>query len=69
MEVSALLNHIAPHIVLNEEQKEYLVSLLKVKKVKRKQFVEQPGFVSKYRTYVVEGALGAYFTFIGHIRG
>jgi len=58
---TAILNHLAPHITLNEEEKKYFVSLLKVKKVKRKQFVEQPGFVSKYRTYVVSGALRAYF--------
>jgi CRP-like cAMP-binding protein len=58
---TAILNHIAPHINLNEEEEKYFVSLLKIKKVKRKQFVEQPGFVSKYRTYVAEGALRAYF--------
>ena len=58
---TAILNHIAPHINLNEDEKKYFISLLKMKKVKRKQFVEQPGFVSKYRTYVAEGALRAYF--------
>ncbi|WP_183565711.1 Crp/Fnr family transcriptional regulator [Mucilaginibacter sp. SP1R1] len=58
---SAVLNHIAPHITLNEEEKKLFLSVLKLKKVKRKQFVEQPGFVSKHRTYVVEGALRAYF--------
>jgi CRP-like cAMP-binding protein len=58
---TAILNHIAPHINLNEEEKKYFTSLLKIKKVKRKQFVEQPGFISKYRTYVAEGALRAYF--------
>lgn len=58
---SAVLNHIAPHITLNEEERKLFLSVLKLKKVKRKQFVEQPGFVSKHRTYVVEGALRAYF--------
>lgn len=57
----AILNHIAPHISLNEEETEFFTSLLKIKKVKRKQFVEQPGYISKHRTYVVEGALRAYF--------
>ena len=41
---TAILNHIAPHINLNEDEKKYFISLLKMKKVKRKQFVEQPGF-------------------------
>lgn len=58
---TAILNHLEPHIALNEEEKKYFLSLLKVKKVRRKQFVEQPGFVSRYRTYVVSGALRAYF--------
>src|ERR1700744_3623064 len=58
---SALLKHIEPHINLNDEERNLLISVLKLKKIKRKQFVEQPGFVSKYRTYVVEGALRAYF--------
>jgi len=58
---SLLLNHIAPHITLNEEDKKLFVSTLRIKKVKRKQFVEQPGYVSKYRSYVVSGALRAFF--------
>lgn len=58
---SSILNHIAPHITLNEEEKELFISVLTIKKVKRKQFVEQPGYVSKYRTFVVQGALRAFF--------
>lgn len=58
---SSLLNHIAMHITLNQEEQELFVSVLRIKKVKRKQFVEQPGYVSKYRTYVVSGALRAFF--------
>ena len=60
MEILALLNHIAPHITLSEEEKDYFASLWKVKKFKRKQLVEQPGVVSKYRTYVIKGALRGY---------
>jgi CRP-like cAMP-binding protein len=58
---SSILNHISPHINLSEEEKTLLISVLKIRKIKRKQFIEQPGFVSKYRTYVVNGALRAYF--------
>jgi CRP-like cAMP-binding protein len=64
MEILALLNHIAPHITLNEEEKAFYASLWIVKKVKRRHFIEQPGYTSRNRTYVVEGALRAYF--IGH---
>ena len=58
---SSILNHIASHITFNEEEKALFISVLKARKVKRKQLVEQPGYVSKHRTYVVEGALRAYF--------
>lgn len=57
---SSILNHIAPHITLNEAEKELFISVLRTKKVKRKQFVEQPGYVSKYRTYVVTGVLRGF---------
>jgi CRP-like cAMP-binding protein len=58
---SSILNHIAPLITLSEEDKGLFISVLKVKKMKRKQFLEQPGYVSKYRSYVVEGAFRAFF--------
>lgn len=58
---SSILNHIAPHITFNEEEKALFISVLKIKKVKRKQLLEQPGSVSKYRSYVVEGALRGFF--------
>jgi len=58
---SSLLNYIVKHITLTEEEKKIFVSVLVTKKVKRKQFIEQPGYVSRYRSYVVEGALRGFF--------
>lgn len=57
---SSILNHIAPHITLNEAEKELFISVLRTQKVKRKQLVEQPGYVSKYRTYVANGVLRGF---------
>ncbi|MGI4872703.1 MAG: Crp/Fnr family transcriptional regulator [Janthinobacterium lividum] len=57
---SALLNHLAPHLSLTEAEQALLVSVLRLKKVRRKQFVEQPGYVSTHRSYVVTGALRAF---------
>jgi CRP-like cAMP-binding protein len=59
-EIQALLNNISPHITLTEEEKQYYASLWTIKKVKRKYLIEQPGVVSRYRTYVVKGALRGY---------
>ncbi|WP_461078193.1 Crp/Fnr family transcriptional regulator [Spirosoma flavus] len=58
---SSILLHIAKHITLTQPEEELFVSMLRVKKVKRKQLIEQPGFVSTHRTYVVAGAFRAYF--------
>ncbi len=58
---SSILNQIEPHIKLNDVEKDLFISVMSIKKVKRKQFVEQPRYVSKYRTFVVSGALRAFF--------
>ncbi|KAF0138930.1 MAG: cyclic nucleotide-binding protein [Stygiobacter sp.] len=52
--------YVARHIQLTEEEENYFVSLLRVLKVKKKQFIVQPEFTCKYRNYVVKGAMRAY---------
>ena len=52
--------YVARHIQLTEEEENYFVSLLRVTKVKKKQFIVQPEFTCKYRSYVVQGAMRAY---------
>lgn len=47
-------------IVLSDEELTELVTAFKLKKVKRKQFIIQPEFTPKYRSYVLEGAFRAY---------
>jgi CRP-like cAMP-binding protein len=59
-DVSPLINYVTKQMPLAKEEEDFFASLLRVKKVKRKQFIDQPGFVSKYRNYVVKGALRAY---------
>ena len=58
---SSILNHIASHITFNEEEKALFISVLRLKKVKRKELLEQPGYVSKHRTYIVKGAFRGFF--------
>ncbi len=59
-DVSPLLDYVARQMELTKEEQDIFASLLNIKKLKRKQFVCQPGFVSKHRNYVVKGALRAY---------
>jgi CRP-like cAMP-binding protein len=59
-EFHKIKNYVARHIQLTEEEQEYFLSLLKIKKVKKKQFIVQPDFICKYRSYVYSGAMRAY---------
>ncbi|MCC9065514.1 Crp/Fnr family transcriptional regulator [Flavobacterium piscisymbiosum] len=59
-EHQSLINHIQNRISLSEEEMHQFVSEFKITKIKKRQFIIQPDFVAKYRSYVVEGALRAY---------
>lgn len=56
-----LLNNIANYVSLNEAEVERLLAIVRVVAVKKRQFIDQPDFVSKYRNYVVKGAFRSYF--------
>jgi len=43
--------YVARYIQLTEEEESYFVSLLKLTKVKKKQFIVQPGFTCKYMSF------------------
>lgn len=55
-----ILNNVARYITLTDEEKAYYTSLLKVKKVKKKQYIVQPDFVCNHRTYIAKGAMRSY---------
>ena len=57
---SAIINYVSRFIKLDEEDKTYYASLLKIKTVKKKQFIVQPDFVCTHRTYILKGAMRAY---------
>lgn len=59
-EYQSLIHHIQNRISLSEEEIHQFVSEFKITKIKKRQFIIQPDFVAKYRSYVVEGALRAY---------
>ncbi|MFM2268951.1 MAG: hypothetical protein RL757_2392 [Bacteroidota bacterium] len=55
-----ILNHVNRYISLTEEEAKQFTSLLRITHAKRKQFIVQPDFTCRYRTFVVEGAMRAY---------
>lgn len=57
---SPILEYIARYVQLNEDEIARFSSFLKITKVKKRQFIVQPGFVCKHKSYVVNGAFRAY---------
>jgi CRP-like cAMP-binding protein len=59
-EFQKVIDYVKRHIELSEEEASYFASLLRITKVRKKQYIVQPEFVCKYRTYIVQGAMRAY---------
>jgi CRP-like cAMP-binding protein len=60
MSYQLLLDNISKCITLPKDEEDYFVSLLKIKKVKRKQFLLQEEEVQKQAIFVTEGCLRGY---------
>lgn len=59
-EYQGLINHLQNRVPLSDEELKQFISEFKITKVKKRQFIVQPDFTAKYRSYVVKGALRAY---------
>jgi len=55
-----LLKNISRFIILTPEEEQYFTSLLKLKKLKKKQYLLQEGEVSRYQYFVNKGCLRTY---------
>jgi CRP-like cAMP-binding protein len=59
-DLSRFIENINHKTRLSPENRERLTNAFKVVKVKRKQLLIQPGFVAKYRIYILKGAFHSY---------
>lgn len=59
-EFQPVLEYISRYVTLTEDEIHRLIPFFKVRKVKRRQFIVQPGFICKYKSYVVKGAFRAF---------
>jgi CRP-like cAMP-binding protein len=57
----ALLKNIASFIELTEKEKEYFLSVLKPKQLRKRQYHVQAGDMCRYEAYVVKGCLRQYY--------
>lgn len=56
----SILNNIARFVELTDDEKQEFISIIKTTRLKKRQFVIQPGYVSEYRNYIVKGAVRKY---------
>lgn len=57
----SILNNISKYVTLEKEETEKLTAIIRTTKIKKRQFIDQPGYVCQYRNYVVKGAFRSYF--------
>jgi CRP-like cAMP-binding protein len=55
-----LSKHILSRVNLSEEELDFMLSQFTLTRVKKRQFIVQPNFPSKYQNFVVQGALRSY---------
>lgn len=55
-----IIKNVSRFISLTEEEREIFISYLRVVRVKKKQFIVQPGFTCQHRSYVLSGAFQTY---------
>jgi len=60
-EYDQILNNIKRYVDLNDEDEKQFIAIIRKTRVKKRQFIVQPGFVCSHQTYVVKGALRVYF--------
>lgn len=54
------IQHIQKRVSLSPDEMVEMTGAFKLKEIKKKQFIIQPDFVTRHRTYVVSGALRSY---------
>ena len=59
-QIDKVLSHIESLIKLNESEKEYFISLLKFKRVRKWQYILEIGDVCRHKTFIVKGCLRSY---------
>ena len=55
-----LTNHIQSRVSLTDEELDFFLAQFKLTKVKKRQFIVQPGFPAKYQNFVVAGSFRSY---------
>ncbi len=58
---NSILDNIRRYVSLSEEDEKELIPVIKTVRIKKRQFIDQPGFICNFRNYVVNGAFRSFF--------
>ena len=58
---TSILSNFRRFVTLSAEEEAAITAIIKTTRFKRRQFLDQPGYVSGYRNYIVKGAFRSYF--------
>ena len=56
-----ILNNIRKYVELTPDEEEAFTSIIRISRFKKRQFLDQPGFTSGYRNYIVQGAFRSFY--------
>lgn len=56
-----ILANIGKYVTLTDEETEKLISIIRTKHIKKRELIDQPGYVSKYRNYIQKGAFRSFY--------
>lgn len=56
-----ILENIDKYVTLTEEETEKLISIIQIKKIKKRELIDRPSYLCKYRNYIEKGAFRSYF--------
>ncbi len=60
-EFNLLLDNVKRYVTLSEEEEEELKTIMQVNRIRRRQYIVQPGFVCLHRNFVVKGSFRSFF--------
>jgi len=58
---TSILSNINNVVTLTQEEEQALTSIITTSRIKKKQFIIQPGFICHSRTYIVKGAFRVFY--------
>ncbi|MEO1050386.1 MAG: Crp/Fnr family transcriptional regulator [Bacteroidota bacterium] len=59
---ASILSNIARYVELTEDEIQKFTSIIKITRIRKRQFVIQPGYVCEYRNYIVKGAVRVFYS-------